>query len=184
MPGGVTVGDTLVLIGTSGTARALNAPPGWTAVATTSSPSMYSAVWQRVASSADPGAPVTVDFGGLTKGSLEILAYTGSDARAAVQSATSGGLDTAFSTLATPALIGSAPGRVVLSYWAVRTSVDTTVTPGSDETVRASEAGTGGGRIVSVTGESDGGTATGRVAVVAPATGHGITWTLVLSGSN
>jgi hypothetical protein len=118
-----------------------------------------------------------VGFGGLTKGSVELLAYAGTSATDPVSAAQVLTTDTTSSSVATP--VAGTSGDVAVSYWAVRTSVDTTITPPSGVTVRSSESTGGGGRIVSVSG--DGAGATAMRAAVNPAANHAVSWQIALA---
>jgi hypothetical protein len=177
VPAAASANSGLVLIATSAAPRLPTAPAGWTLVGSAVSQTMATAVWQRVATVADAGSRVAVGFGGLTKGSVELLAYAGTSATDPVSAAQVLTTDTTSSSVATP--VAGTSGDVAVSYWAVRTSVDTTITPPSGVTVRSSESTGGGGRIVSVSG--DGAGATAMRAAVNPAANHAVSWQIALA---
>jgi PKD repeat protein len=180
VPSTVTAGNGLVLIATDGTSVSPAAPTGWALAGTSWSPTMYGAIWQRVATTTDAGSAVTVRFGGVDHGSVELLAYSGTSPSSPVQSAVGATKETTTATLTTPPLAG-APGQTLLSYWAARTSVDATVTPPATVTTRSNETGTGGGRITSASGDSDSAIPGGISANATPAAGHSVTWSILLS---
>lgn len=177
VPAAAGTGTGLVLIATSATPRLPTAPAGWTLVGSAVSATMATAVWDRVAGVTDAGSQVSVGFGGITKGSVELLAYGGTSSTAPVSAAQAATTDSATSSMATPA-VGSS-SDVAVSYWAVRTSVDTSVTPNSTVTVRSSESTGGGGRVVSVSGDGAGGTAVR--AGVNPTANHAVSWQIALA---
>ncbi|HEX3822870.1 MAG TPA: PKD domain-containing protein [Mycobacteriales bacterium] len=179
VPAGVAAGNGMILIATSGTAVAPSAPSGWTSVGTVSSPTMYGAVWQRVAVAKDAGSAVAVNFGAVRKGTVELLAYSGTSAAGPVAAATGATKETSTSTLTTPAFTPSAPGQLLLSYWAGRTSSVTTLTPPAGVVTRSTATGTGGGLVLSVA--ADGGTSGGLSAAVSPAVTHSLTWSILLA---
>jgi hypothetical protein len=179
IPGSAAAGSGLVLLVTSGTARVPTAPAGWSLVASTTSATMASAVYERVATSADAGNTVSVGFGATTKGSVEILAYSGTDGSDPVAAAVARSADNA-STVATPGA-SAASGATVVSYWAVRSSADAVITPPSGLTTRSSETNTGGGRITSLS--ADGADATSQPAAMSPAAPHALAWTIVLAAA-
>jgi hypothetical protein len=178
VPAGTTAGDGLLLVATSGSPTVPTAPAGWTAVATKKSTTMASAVWERDATAGDAGTSVPIGFGGITKGSVALLAYDGT-AATPVASAAGTAVDKSMASLATPGA-GSVPsGGLAVSYWSVRTSVDTTLTPAGSVTERSAQPGSGGGRITFAAAD---GTGAGAVnAAVSPSAAHGIAWTVVLA---
>jgi hypothetical protein len=178
VPTTAAAGSGLVLVATSSTAQVPTAPAGWTLVTSATSTTMASAVYERVATSADAGNSVTVNFGVLTKGSVELLAYAGTDRSAPVATATVRSVDNATS-VSTPAAAGAAAGSTVVSYWAVRSSADQAIAPPAAVTVRSSETSTGGGRITSLS--ADGTDAGSQMARMTPAAPHAQAWTIVLA---
>jgi hypothetical protein len=177
IPSAAAADSGLILIATSATPRLPTAPAGWTLVNSAVSQTMATAVWQRVATASDAGDRVSVGFGGITKGSVELLAYAGTSTAHPVSAARVATTDSTSPSVATPA--AGASSDVAVSYWAVRTSVDTSVTPDSAVTARSSESTGGGGRVVSVSGEGPGGTV--LHAGVSPAAGHAVSWQIALA---
>lgn len=177
VPAAAAANSGLVLVATSGTARVPTAPAGWTLVSSATSGTMASAVFQRVATSADASSSVTVNFGVLTKGSIELLAYSGTDGTAPVVTALARSVDSATS-VSTPAATAS-DGSTVISYWAVRSSADQAIAPPAAVTVRSSETNSGGGRITSLS--ADGTDAGAQSASMTPAAPHAQAWTIVLA---
>ncbi len=182
VPAGVTAGNGLVLIATSATVAPLTAPSGWALVGTRSSATMTSSIWQRVATAADAGSAVAVGFGGTNKGSVELLAYSGTNASGPIASAVGATSDATSATVVAPATVAPSAGQWLLSYWSARSSVETTVTPTPGLIVRSSESGTGGGRITSASADLAPAVAGGQQATVSPAAGHSLTWSVLLAG--
>lgn len=150
VPSAVTAGAGLVLIASSSVNTPQSAPSGWTVIGTSGNGSnMYSTVWERVATATDTNSSVTVRFGtGLTKGTLMLLAYTGTSVGGPVATATAlAGTNGFFAT--TPAVTVTGTSTGVISYWAARTSSATGWTVPASQTVRARASGSGGGYIVS-----------------------------------
>jgi PKD repeat protein len=179
VPAGVAAGNGMILIATSGTAVAPTAPSGWVSVGTVSSATMYGAVWQRVAVAKDAGSAVAVNFGAVRKGTVELLAYSGTSAAGPVASAVGATKETSTSTLTTSSLTSTAPGQLLLSYWAGRTSAVTTLSPPASVVTRNTATGTGGGLVLSAA--ADGGTSGGLSATVSPAVAHSLTWSILLA---
>ena len=80
VPSAVAAGNALVLVATGAGAGALTGPAGWTLVDTASASAINSNVWRRIATGADAGTTVTVKFPGVEKGTVQLLAYSGTNA--------------------------------------------------------------------------------------------------------
>jgi PKD repeat protein len=186
IPSSVSEGNGLLLMATSAVATPQTAPSGWQVVKTASSSTMYSTVWQRVAASGDPGSSVTVTFGTqLAKGSLQLLAYSGTSTAGPVASAVARTGASSLTTFATPATTVSAPGSWVVSYWSSRSTGATRWIAPSGMTARSTSDGTGGGHIDALVCDVGGPTAVGTVPGVSASTdqasGSQLAWTLVLT---
>jgi hypothetical protein len=146
---------------------------------------MSGTVWQKVATASDASSPVSVGYGGTNKGSLELLAYSGTSSTGPVQRAVGATRETSATSLATPTSTATGSAAWVLSYWAARASVTTAVTPAAGQVVRSSEAGDGGGFITSVAADGGAvvaaGTVGGVTASISPAASHFVTFTVVLA---
>ena len=188
VPSGVSAGNGLVLIATSAVNTAQTAPAGWSLAGTSSSATMYTSVWQRVATSTDAGSKITVVFGtGTVKGTLQLLAYSGTSAAGPIATATGRAGSTSTTTFSTPGAVVGSSGAWVASYWAARSSTVTTWTAPNAQTVRGSANGTGGGHINSLATDFGGvlppGSSAGLTASTDVAASSEIAWTLVLAPS-
>ena len=185
VPPSVTPGDGLVLVATSASTPAVSAPAGWTLVASNSTSTTYSGVWERVAAPGDAGSSVIVDFGGQHKGTVQLLAYAGTSGTTPVTAAVSAATSSTTSSATTPLATVTASGSWVVSYWAARSSVVTAWTPPAGPTLRGSAAGSGGGHINSAAADSGAAVSPGSVGGITattdqPATAD-VTWTIVLA---
>jgi PKD repeat protein len=185
IPSSVHAGDALVLVASSAVATPQTTPSGWQVVKTASTASMYSTVWQRVATAADPGSVVTVTFGTtLVKGSLQVLAYTGTASAAPVASAVSRSGSTSLTSFATPPTTVTVPGSWVLSGWFARSTYATTWLSPAGLVVRSRSDGTGGAHIDAMLADpgapAAAGTVAGSTASTDQATGNQIAWSIVL----
>jgi PKD repeat protein len=181
VPAPVTAGDGLVLIATDASVDALSAPAGWAPVATISSATMSGEIWERVAAATDAATSVSVKFGGVDKGSVELLAYSGTSSVGPVLAANGATSDVTTPSVETPSLMTTEPGQLLLSYWAARTSADTTLALPTNVTLRSTETGSGGGRVTSASADSGTSTVGSLLASVTPAAGHSVAWSLLLS---
>ncbi len=186
IPASVSAGNGLLLVATSATATPQTAPSGWQVVKTASSSTMYSTVWQRVATGSDPGNSVTVSFGTqLTKATVQLLAYSGTNAAGPLASAVARTGSSSLTTFATPATTVTTPGSWVVSYWSSRSSSATRWITPSGMTARSTSDGTGGGHIDALIGDIAGPAAPGSVPGTAASTdqpsGSQLAWSLVLT---
>jgi PKD repeat protein len=189
-PAGVAAGNGLILIATSAANAPQTAPAGWTLVGTQSNSTMYTSVWERVAAGTDAGSKVTVTFGtSATKGTLQLLAYSGTSASGPVLAARAAATTGSVSLTSYPSpttTIGSS-GAWVVSFWAARSSAITTWTAPASQSTRGASNGSGGGHVNSLA--SDGGqvqapgAAGGLVATTDQAATSAVSWTLVLAPS-
>jgi len=154
VPSGVQPGDALVLTVSSGTATGHTPPAGWTEVTRVKGASLTT-VWQKVATSSDPGSSVPVVMTGMsgtvTKVNVQLVAYSGTAAVSPVRATASADATTTTRHVA-PGATATAGSRVV-RYFADKSSTTTLWTPPSGLTVRALEYGTGSGRISALVGE-------------------------------
>jgi PKD repeat protein len=155
VPSAVKAGDEMLLAATGVTTSALTPPAGWTLVGTEPNPVMTTSVWSRVATAADAGSSVTVGFPAVVKGSVQLSAYSGVSATAAVTFA--GAVSHVTSTSATtPTLAGVAGGDWLVAYWTVKSSDVTVWTGPAGATVRNAAIGTGGGQVSSLLADGGG----------------------------
>ena len=183
VPAAVSAGNALVLVATGAGSGALTGPAGWTKVDTASASSINSNVWKRVATATDAGTTVTVNFPAIEKGTVQLLAYSGTSTSNPVVAFGKSAVAQTASSYASPTASVPTAGDVVLTYWGCKSSTVTKWTPPAAQTVRSTAYGTGGGRITSIltdavapsTGSTGGLTASPDTAATAFAA-----WTLVL----
>ena len=142
IPAGVVEGDTLVLIATTASVgTTVTDPAGWTLVhtATQSTAGVKTYLWTKTAGPGDAGTNVVVAQNPIAKTALQVLAYRGaSGIESFVQ---------AFDTVqqlarTTPAVNVVAPGSMVVSYWADKSSATTGWTLPAEVTLRNQAVGT------------------------------------------
>ena len=179
----VVTGDSMLLFGSAAGTTALTGPAGWQQVTTTTAKGMVTTLWSKIATAADSGLSVTVGFGKVRRGAVQLLAYNGTSATAPVAAfAAKTTLSTTTST--TPMLTLASPGWVV-SYWAAKSSTITSWVVPAGQLVRATAAGTGGGHITSASSDAGAASPPGSVGAVtattAVAQGSGTSWTVILA---
>ncbi|MFZ0324675.1 MAG: PKD domain-containing protein [Actinomycetes bacterium] len=187
VPTKVAQGDGLLLIATSRGAVPQSTPSGWQLMQTAGTSTIYSTVWQRVATASDAGSRVTVTLGtSLTKGTLELLAYSGTAAGGPLAATPTGRTGaTTTTSFASPFTSVATPGSWVVSYWAARSAYVTSWTAPSGQVVRASAGGTGGGHVNDLA--TDGaapvplGPFGGLVATTDQTSASQVAWTMVLA---
>jgi PKD repeat protein len=163
VPASVQAGDALALLVTTKAGTTHAAPAGWTPLTTGGSTAVSSSVWQKVATAADAGSPVTVTLGELTKVDVRLLAYSGTAASDPVAALVTADAATTTSHPAPTATV-STPGSWVVWYWADKSPAATTSwTAPADVTVRGTALGTGTVYISSLTGDLGTSSAIGSV---------------------
>jgi PKD repeat protein len=188
VPPGVTAGNGLLLVATGVGAGPLTAPAGWTQVGTYSAASATSTaltttLWQRVASATDAGSSVTVKFPSAVHSTVQLLAYSGTNATSPVVASAGKASIVTSSSYATPTVTVPANGDVVVSVWAGKSSAITAWTAPTGQTVHSVVNGSGSGRINAIA--SDGGIASagpaGGIAATTDQPGAAFgAWTIVL----
>jgi PKD repeat protein len=184
IPAAVTQGNGLLLFATGATAGPLTAPAGWTLVRSSpASTSVTTSVWQRVATATDAGKTVSVGFGAVVHGTVQLVAYSGTNATTPVlSSAVVAGTGTA--SVKTPTLTDATSGTWVVSYWTTKSSTVNTWTTPAGQTSRNLDNGSGSGRINSAIADSGASVAQGTVGGLTATTDQtpGATggWTLIL----
>jgi len=175
VPTGVTPGNGLLLFATSAVNSPITGPTGWTLVGTASNTAMVSSVWSRVAQSGDAGSTISVGFGGSYHGTVQLLAYSGTNATNPV--AAEANLLTRVSTTSatTPTVTASAAGDWLVSYWGAKSSAVTTWTAPGSVIARNLDNGSGSGRMNSLLADSG--------VPVSPGTVGGVTATTDAAGS-
>lgn len=188
VPAAARPGDALILFASQGGTVPLTGPgAGWTQVGRTTDSTHITTIWRKVATATDAGTSVRLTSGSTyTKAALTLAAYTGTDE--ADPLATVAGRAEPGTTAAhtTPTVTVPAADTCRVSYWSDTTSGTTRWTAPSGEIVRATTAGTGGGRTGTLLTDPDGPvpagtTTTGGLTATANATASKATaWTLLL----
>ena len=191
VPGNVTIGDRLILVGNYGNSPASPATPaGWTLVDSKVASGMDSYVWTKQATASDANSVVTTAMAASQKATLSVVAYrgvAGTGAIAAIASAT----DTSATQHTSPTVTAPAGGWV-LQAWGDKSSATTGWTAPGGVTVRGTSYGSGTGWTTALIGDSGGpvaaGTYGGQVATTNSSSGRAIEWTIALAprvaGSN
>ena len=188
VPSAVTTGNALILVASSSSATPPVAPAGWTQVA--SAPvgtNLVTTVWTRVATGTDAGTTVKVSYGAVHKGSLQLLAYSGTSTTTPVQAIVTAAVPGSKTTETTPTAAVSGTTCWVLSLWQTRSGVVTAFTAPGGQSVRSTAIGTGGGDISAFATDSGGAVPAGTYgALVAGLTGaasSASTMTVVLNAA-
>jgi len=167
VPSAVTAGDELLLTATGVTTSTLTGPAGWTLVGTQPNPVMTTSVWSKVATASDAGKTVTVTYPAVVKGSLQLLAYSGTSTTSPVVGFAGAATHVNATSATTPGLTVPATGDWVVSYWTVKSSAVTGWTGPAGATVRNAAIGTGGGQVSSLLADSGGPVSAGPVSGLA-----------------
>ncbi len=183
IPAAVKAGNGMLLVASGAAAGSFTAPAGWTRVDSATTSSITTTLWRRVATSADPGSQVTVTFGAVYHGSVQLLAYSGTNAtNPVVNEAASIAVGTA-SAYSTPAAAVPANGDVAVSVWSAKSSTVNSWTAPASQSVRSTAYGTGTGRITSLASDSGplaAGPAGGVTATTDTVASAFVAWTVVL----
>jgi hypothetical protein len=130
---------------------------------------------------------VTVSYGALHKGSLQVLAYSGTDLTTPVQTVTTAAKSTAGTSETTPKATVSGSASWVVSLWQAKSSTVTAFTAPGGQAVRSTALGTGSGQIDSLATDSGGpvpaGPYGGLVAGLNSSAGSATMVTLVLAAA-
>ncbi len=154
VPGTAKVGDTMVLVASTGTTTVATDPSGagWRKVDTFTNSAMVSTVWTRKVVTGDAGSTVGVGYTGFHKGVLSLSVYSGVDP-ARISAAHAGDSNTATHT--SPTLTATA-GDWVLTAFTDTSSATTAWTTPAGLTRRDTAADTGSGRYGLLVADSAG----------------------------
>lgn len=186
VPSSVQSGDGMLLFATGANAVTFTAPSGWTLVDKTpaSSTGITTAVYRKVATASDAGSSVSVGFGVVVHGTVQLVAYDGTDSSNPVAQAQ---VNTASSTtsVTSPTATVASGGSWVVTYWAAKSSAVTAWTLPGSQTSRGADDGSGSGRINSVVADTGSSVSAGPVGGVTATTdqtaGAADSWTIVLA---
>jgi Malectin domain/PKD domain len=184
-PTAVSAGDTeLLYVTTTNTAaNAISTPAGWTLVTTENSSPLEAAVFEKSATSSDPGSTVTASVTSAGPIAIQLVDYSNVGSAALV---TAGAADSSTASHTAPAITVANGGSWVVSFWSDKSSSTTAWTLPGDVTQRDQTIGTGGGRVTAAIADSGTGVASGSypaqtASVGATASGKGAMISLVLS---
>ena len=185
VPSAVQAGDGLLLTLTlNDTTKTVTPPAGWQQVGTQSNGTAVSTVWQRVATSGDAGANVSIGVSDYAKANLRVLAYRGTSQTAPVDDATKVADPATTTSHTSPTATVSPAGAWVVTYWSDKSSVTNTWTVPNGVTSRGVSIGSGGGRVTSLVADSGGTVPTGSyggLTATTDAASRALTWTIVLA---
>lgn len=184
-PGTVSVGDRLVLILTlNASSRTLAAPTGvtdWTVLGTTTSGSMLTRAYAKVATAADAGRRVMVVLDAAAKYTMTVADYSGVRPGSLIHADLA---ETVNRTGHVAPEVDAPAGSWVVSYWADKSAATTSFTLPASVTGRHAICGGGSGHVCSSLADSGGSVPTGRygglVADADTANATATTWSIVL----
>ncbi|MFA1541191.1 PKD domain-containing protein [Actinomadura monticuli] len=186
IPPSVEAGDGMILMLTfnSGSASLTTPPPGWTQVDTQTVGSATSVLWKRVAQAGDAGTQVDVGLSALTKADIQLLAYDGTNTTDPIAAVAKGGDADAVTAHTSPNAQVGGTGSWAVTYWADKSSTTTAWTAPAGVETRRVGIGSGGGRITSLTADSNGTVPTGSYGgktATTDAESRAAMWTIVLA---
>ncbi|WP_235737783.1 PKD domain-containing protein [Nocardioides alcanivorans] len=182
IPGSVQAGDTLLLeLVANTTGPSISDPAGWTQLESYSANNVQGRLWTRQATAADAGAQVNVNLSAIAKADLSVTAYRGDGGTSAVVDSAIG-VTLANATSHTAPTVSAPAGTWLHTYWAAKSSSDSSWTAPAGSAVRTSSSGSGGGGIYALAVDSNGQAASqgGAVAVIDPATSRVVMFSVVL----
>ena len=164
-PTTVSAGDRLVMVLTLNSgSRVLSDPTGitgWTVLSTTTSGSMQTRIYTKIADAADANKKVTVTLDASAKYTMTVSAYSGVRAKALVHAELA---ETVTQAGHTTPLVDAPAGSWVVSYWADKSSTTTGFTLPGSVTGRHALCATGTSHVCSSLADSNGAVPTGQYA--------------------
>ena len=184
-PTTVAAGDRLILALTINSSTTTLSDPagvtGWTVLDTTTSGSLTTRVYTKIAGASDANKKVTVTLGVAAKYTMTVEDYTGVRPGALVTADLAETVNRAGHT--TPA-VNAPAGSWVVSYWADKSTSTTGFTLPGSVTGRQASCGTGSGHICSTLADSGGAVPTGQyaglTATADSANGTAAMWSIIL----
>ncbi len=184
-PTTVSAGDRLVLILTiNASSRTLTDPTGatgWTVLGTTTSGSMLTRAYTKIATAADAGRRVTVALDAAAKYTMTVADYSGVRPGSLIHADLA---ETVNRTGHVTPEVDAPAGSWVVSYWADKSAATTSFTLPASVTGRSAICTTGSGHVCSSLADSGGSVPTGRygglVAEADTANATATTWSIVL----
>jgi PKD repeat protein len=184
-PTSVAAGDRLVMaLSVNASNRVMSTPTGvtgWTVLDTTTSGTMQTRVYTKIAGAEDAGKRVTVTLDAAAKYTMTVAGYSGVRAGSLVRADLAETVNRAGH--ATPT-VNAPAGSWVVSYWADKSAATTAFTLPGSVTGRHALCGTGTGHVCSSFADSGGAVPTGEygglVATADTANATATTWSIVL----
>lgn len=185
IPASVRANDRLLLFLKTNTLAGTNPDtvPGWTLLQSRNGNGVRGRVWTRLATSADSDSDVTVVTSTLAKSVITVAAYR-STGLPAISASAVGGVNSAASSHAAPAVPVTKTNSWLVNFWSEESSVTQTFTLPNGVTARSAGASTGSGKVSSIVGDSDGavpvGTAAARTATTSSAASRTVMFSVVI----
>ena len=184
-PTTVSAGDRLLLtLSVNANNRVMSSPTGvtgWTVLDTTTSGTMQTRLYTKVATAADANKKVTVTLDAAAKYTMTVASWSGVRPGTLVHADLA---ETVVRAGHTTPVVDAPAGSWVASYWADKSALTTGFTLPGDVTGRGALCGTGSGHICSTLADSGVAVPTGqydgRTATADTANGTATTWSVVL----
>ena len=184
-PTSVSAGDRVVMVlSVNASNRVLSAPTGvtgWTVLGTTTSGTVQTRVWTKIATAADASKKITVAMDAAAKYTMTVADYSGVRPGVLVHADLAETVTRADH--ATP-IVDAPAGSWVVSYWADKSSATTGFALPGPVTGRHALCGTSSGHICSSLADSDGGVPTGQygglLATADTASASATAWSIIL----
>jgi PKD repeat protein len=182
IPPTVAAGNALVLVASSASATPQTAPAGWAQVASVpAGTSVATTVWSKVATASDAGSTVTVAYGGLHKGSLQLLAYSGTSLASPVAAVATASGSAASTSETAPAVAVAGSAGWVVSLWEAKSSTVSAFTAPAGASVRSTAIGSPSGQVSALAADSGGPVSTGTYAGQTAGMNGSATWATTVS---
>ncbi len=184
-PTTVSAGDRLVLVlSVNASNRVMSDPTGitgWTVLDTTTSGTMQTRAYTKIATATDANKKVTVPLDAAAKYTMTVADYSGVRAGTMVHADFA---ETVVQAGHTTPTVDAPAGAWVVSYWSDKSSATTGFTLPGSVTGRQALCGTSTGRVCSSLADSNGAVPTGLygglTATADAASGTATTWSIVL----
>jgi PKD repeat protein len=184
VPAGTAAGHRMVMVlsinNTTSVVTGFTGVTGWSLLDSTTSGTMTTFVWTKVAAAADVGKTARVTLDTAAKYTLTLASYSGDMLAPQVAKAS----ETVLQAGHTSPTLDAAAGDWALSYWADKSSATTVYTLPGTVTQRQANCATSTGRICSVLADSGAGvpagTYGGLTATADASSANATMWTILL----
>lgn len=167
VPSSTEAGDLLVaFMTTNSTAATITGPDGWTEVDTEEIDGLIVSTWSRRATEADAGSTARFTTSGTVKSDLTVAVYRSTAGEARISQIVSTEMPRSSTTYETSGVEVTQAGSQVAHYWGTKSSSDIVLQAPEGLLVRASSAGSGGGRVAALLADHGGALPVGAVAPV------------------